>query len=126
MSNNSQVYKRAQTDLKKKCQGIEINAKSIITVLRYDMEIVDLTQVKGEAQKTMALELVRDVVRDAPIPSEQKASLEALTSIPGPLASTVELVIAGTRGELDINLAVNTAAGCLSACIPLCRSACKK
>jgi len=126
MSNNSQIYKSAQTDLKKKCQGIEINSESIITVLRYAMEIVELTQVKGEAQKTMALELVTDVVRDAPISLEQKASLEALTSMPGPLASTVDLVIASTRGELDINLAVSTAVGCLSACIPLCQNMCKK
>ena len=126
MTDNNAIYVQAQKDLKAKCSGLQINSQTIITVLRYAMEIVELTTLKGVQQKDMALKLVRDVVNDAPLPADQKSSLQALCVKDGPLSNTVDLVIAGTRGELDINQAVQTAASCAVSCLPLCLSLCKK
>ena len=120
------VYRKAKQDLQDKCQGLDVNSQTIVTVLRFAMEIVELTDVKGAAQKTMALQLVRDFVRVAPISSDQKAHLEALCAENGPLSNTVDLVIAGTKGELDINKVVQTTASCAVACLPFCMSLCKK
>ena len=105
--------------LKERIGEIEINADTIITILRFAMEVVETTQLKGAAQKTLATRLVRQVVVDAPITdSKEKLLLDMIDA--GVLGNTIELVVDATRGELDSNAAIAVAQGCCAACMKRC------
>jgi hypothetical protein len=97
--------------LKEKIGDMEINADTIIQVLRFAMEVVETTELKGEDQKKLAIKLVREVVVEAPITDEKEKLLLDLIDH-GVLGNTVELIVQASKGELDINAAVAVAKGC--------------
>jgi len=111
MTDNSSQFAVSLFKLKKKIGDMEINAQTIIKVLRFAMEVVETTQVKGEAQRDLAIKLVRQVVVEAPI-SDDKEQLLLNMIDQGILANTIELVVDASKGELDINAAVAVATGC--------------
>ncbi len=111
MAENTNVFKSSMNALKEKVGNMEINAQTVITVLRFAMEVVEATQLKGEAQKELAIKLVRQIVVDAPISDDKEKLLLDMIDA-GILADTVELVVDATKGEVDVNAAVKVAAGC--------------
>jgi len=111
MAENTNVFKTSMKALKEKIGHTEINAQTVITILRFAMEVVETTQLKGEAQKELAIKLVRQVVVEAPISDEKEQLLLNIIDA-GILADTVELVVDATKGDLDVNAAVKVAVGC--------------
>lgn len=111
MSYSDEIFNYCLEELNKKIEGIEINADNIICVLRFAMEVVETTQLKGEAQKEMVVNLVRKVVEVAPISDEkEKLLLDMIDN--GILSNTIELVVSASKGEVDLNAAQKVAAGC--------------
>ena len=97
--------------LNEKIGDMEINAHTIITVTKFSMEVVEATKLKGAAQKELAISLVRQVIVEAPISDEkEKLLLDMIDQ--GILANTIELVVAASKGNLDINMVVAVATGC--------------
>ena len=97
--------------LNEKIGDMEINAHTIITVTKFSMEVVEATKLKGAAQKELAISLVRQVIVEAPISDEkEKLLLDMIDQ--GILANTIELVVAASKGNLDINAVVVVASGC--------------
>ena len=97
--------------LNEKIGDMEINAQTIITVTKFSMEVVEATKLKGAAQKELAISLVRQVIVEAPISDEkEKLLLDMIDQ--GILANTIELVVAASKGNLDINMVVAVATGC--------------
>ena len=109
------IYETCMKKLKEKCANLEINAQTIITVLRFAMEIVETTQLKGAAQKTLVEKLVRQVIVDAPISDDKEKLLLDMVDN-GIIGSTADLVVSATNGELNINAAISTAAVCCKSC----------
>ena len=75
MTENTNVFKSSMNALKEKVGNMEINAQTVITVLRFAMEVVEATQLKGEAQKELAIKLVRQIVVEAPISDDKEKLL---------------------------------------------------
>lgn len=101
--------------LNAKIEGIEINAENIIKVLRFAMEVVEATETKGEEQKDLAIDLLKQVIINAPIADEkEKLLLDMIDE--GILADTIDLVVQASKGELDVNAAVEVAQGCATTC----------
>ena len=99
-------------------KGIEINSKTITTVIKISMEIVEATNLKGEEQKKLVEKLVRKVVKDAPIADEkEKLLLDMIDE--GVVGDVVDLVVAATKGEIDVNAVEKVAVGC---CLPILKS----
>ena len=97
--------------LNEKIGDMEINAQTIMTVTKFSMEVVEATKLKGAAQKELAISLVRQVIVEAPISDEkEKLLLDMIDQ--GILANTIELVVAASKGNLDINMVVAVATGC--------------
>ena len=71
----SNIFESSLKDLKERIGTMEINANTIVTVLRFAMEVVESTQLKGEAQKTLVIKLVKQVVVDAPISDDKEKFL---------------------------------------------------
>ena len=102
---NSKIAKVFFDCLKKlhtKFGNQQLSMQTTIKLVRYSMEIVELTEVKGEEQKTLAIALTRKIVVDAPMKdNEKEAVLEMIDN--GVIDETIELVVSATRGELTIN-----------------------
>jgi hypothetical protein len=97
--------------LEVKLHDVEINVENFMTILRFSMEIVEITQLKGSAQKELALKLVRAVVVGAPISDEkEKLMLDMIDQ--GVLGNTLDLVVEASKGNININAAVKVATGC--------------
>ena len=97
--------------LNEKIGDMEIKAQTIIMVTKFSMEVVEATKLKGAAQKELAISLVRQVIVEAPISDEkEKLLLDMIDQ--GILANTIELVVAASKGNLDINMVVAVATGC--------------
>ena len=112
MENNNSLFAVSLRKLKGKIGDTEINAQTIIKVLRFAMEVVEAApNFKGPAQRDLAIKLVRQIVVEAPISDEkEKLLLDMIDQ--GILANTVELVVAASKGNLDINMVVAVATGC--------------
>jgi len=112
MENNNSLFAVSLHKLKGKIGDTEINAQTIIKVLRFAMEVVEAApNFKGPAQRDLAIKLVRQIVIEAPISDEkEKLLLDMIDQ--GILANTIELVVAASKGNLDINMVVAVATGC--------------
>ena len=81
-------YLDAFNELKLKIKGVKINSGTLINIVRYAMEIVEITKVKGSEQKRMVIELLRDLFdgdeNDLPIPDDAPV-MTATRSAKGPL-----------------------------------------
>ena len=107
MSNNEDVMKM----LKEKIGDMEITADTVISVLKFSMECVELTQLKGEEKKDLAIKLVRQVVEEAPISDEkEKLLLDMIDQ--KVLHGMVDLVVEAKEGKIDINALKQVGTGC--------------
>ena len=108
---SDQLFESCMKQLKEKLVDVVIDNETIMTVLRYAMEIVELTELKGKDQKDFAIKLVRQVVVDAPISDDkEKLLLDIIDS--NIIGNTVDLVVDASRGKLDINAATEVAQTC--------------
>jgi hypothetical protein len=114
MSETDNIFEVCMSELREKVEGIEINADTIIEILKYAMEVVELSKAKGKAQRDLAIKLVRKLIVDAPIADEKEKLLLDLIDN-GILANTVELVVDASKGEVDVNSAAKVAVGCCAA-----------
>ncbi len=99
------------TTLKEKIGDMEINADNITNVLKFAMECVEVTELKGEAKKDLAIKLVRQVVEEAPISDEkEKLLLDMIDQ--KVLHGMVDLVVEAKEGKIDINALKQVGTGC--------------
>ena len=115
-----EIFSQVLTELKSKTSDVEISATTITGVLRLAMEIVETTKLKGTAQKTLVEKLVRQIIVDAPI-SDDKEKLLLDMCDEGILGNTIDIVIAATKGELDINAVVEVAQACCINIVKRCK-----
>lgn len=105
------IFKKAHETLNEKLKDKDIDVGNVMLIVRYAMEIVETTQVKGEQQKDLAVKLIEKIVVDAPISDEkEKLLLDMLKE--GVVASTIDLVVAASRGQLNINKVKEVAMTC--------------
>ena len=91
-----------------KIASVEITPDSIMSLVRYAMEVVELSLLKGTQQKEMVIRLIRRVIIDAPISDERELlCLQMLNA--GVIGNAIDIIVSATRGELQLNNAVETA-----------------
>ena len=113
----STIFDSSLKELKLKTQNIEINAKTIIQVVRFAMEIVEATTLKGKEQKELVEKLVKQIIKDAPISDSKEASLLYMVD-EGIIGDITELVVSASKGELNINAVIEVSKIC---CLGFCR-----
>jgi len=105
------LFEIALADLKALLGETEVTPTTIVVVLRFAMEIVESTKLKGLSQKKLCLRLVRAVVEEAPINAEKKKLLLDLVNL-GILENAVDLVVEASKGQLNINMVIKVSKGC--------------
>ena len=104
-------FDNCMKELKTKLVGVEVSVENFMVIVRFAMEVVEVTQLKGSVQKELAVSLVRTVVVEAPI-SDNKEKLLLDMIDQGVLGNTVDLVVDASRGKLDVNTVIKVATGC--------------
>lgn len=100
------IVKKAKEDFIFKLGNMSITPESIILVLQYAMEIVELTTLTGPEKKTAVMDLVRSAVVDAPMDDHiEKILIEMIDD--GILSHTIDIIVSAARGELHLNAVVN-------------------
>ena len=96
-----------------KIEGIEINAETIMTLLRYAMELVELSEIKGPQQKEMALKLLTLAIEDSCLDASHKETYLNMVKN-GVMATTVDIIVDATKGKLAVNKTIKQAKGILA------------
>ena len=100
------IVEKVKEDFKFKIGNISITPDSIIMILQYAMEIVELTTLSGPEKKAAVIELVRDAVVDAPMDDHVESILLEMID-DGILSHTINVIVSATRGELHLNGVMN-------------------
>lgn len=103
--------------LKNKVRDLGVKKSTLALVVKFTMEAVEKTPLKGKDQKDYALRLIRALVEDLATGDEKDFLLTALDS--GAVGDTIDLIVDATQGKLDINGVIEVAS---TSCIPCCLS----
>ena len=95
---------------RQKIKGIEINAETVMTLLRYAMEIVELSEIKGPEQKEMALKLLTLAIEESCL-EDKETYLNMVKN--GVMGTTVDIIVDATKGKLAVNKTVKKVKGIL-------------
>ena len=99
--------------LLEKSKEVGVKKSTLALLIKYVMEAVENTPLKGAEQKDYALRLIRSLVLDLAEGDDKEYLLIALDS--GSVADTIELIVAASKGELNVNMLVETAT---TSCLP--------
>ena len=113
---NQNVYETTLSKLKVKVSAITIRSSTLHLIIKYVMELVEQTPLKGSEQKEMALKLIRALIVDFTDAEDERVLLQLLDD--GTIGNIIDLIVDATRGRLDINTAVQVTTGCLNRCLP--------
>lgn len=113
----SKIFENSLRELRNRTNDIDINAKTIISVVRFAMEIVEATTLKGEEQRVLVEKLVRQVIVDAPI-NDSKEQILLYMIDQGIVGDIIDLVVSATKGELNVNAAIEISKVC---CLGFCK-----
>jgi len=93
---------------------VPIDTATIMSVVKYAMEIVELTQLKGPEQRELATGLIRQIIVDAPVSdTEEKLLLDMVDH--GVVGNTIDLIADASKGRLEVNAVAEVAVGCCAA-----------
>jgi hypothetical protein len=110
------LYSNALCKLKEKVSGISIRLSTLYLLIKYVMEIIEDTPIKGAEQKELALKLMRALIIDLTEKEEEEVLLKLLND--GTVGNLIDLVVDATRGKLNINAVAKVGSGCFKVCIP--------
>ena len=110
------LYESTLKKLKEKISVISIRSSTLHLVIKYVMELVEKTPLKGNEQKELGLQLIKAIIVDLTAEEDEKVLLKLLED--GTIGNMIDLIVDATRGRLDVNSAVNVTTGCLNRCIP--------
>ena len=99
----SKLFINTYIVLKSKTKDININATTIIHILKLSMELVEqLEDVKGTEQRDFAVLLVREIIDKSNMSQTQKENCLLVIDF-GVLDNVVDFVIDATKGNVGIN-----------------------
>jgi len=109
-----EIYEDAMENLEERIGDLSVTPATIMTILRYAMEVVEITQLKGRKQNELCTKLIKELVIKAPISgSNERLLLDMVNS--GILTDTIDLVVDATHGDIDVNSAIDVAMDCCAA-----------
>tara|TARA_B100000900_G_scaffold410457_2_gene428292 strand:- start:169 stop:588 length:420 start_codon:yes stop_codon:yes gene_type:complete len=110
------LYETTLEKLKVKVSAIKIRSSTLHLIIKYVMELVEQTPLKGSEQKELALKLIKALIIDLTNGEDERVLLELLND--GTIGNMIDLIVDATKGRLDINTAVQVTTGCLNRCLP--------
>jgi len=122
--NVNSFYENSLIILKEKVSNISIRASTLHLIIKYVMEQVEHTPLKGSEQKELALTLIKALIVDLTEGEDEVLLLQLLDN--GAIGNMIDLIVDATKGKLDINTLAQVGSGCLNSCLPYWFSSKKK
>lgn len=110
------IYKACYKTLKSKISVIKIRASTLHLLIKYVMEEIENTPLKGTEQKEMSLKLIRELIIDLTDNEDEEILLKLLDN--GSISNMIDLIVDATKGKLNINSLAETSVGCFSIFLP--------
>lgn len=118
-SNN--IYNSTLEAIKEKISVISIRPNTLYLILKFVMEEVEKTPIKGKEQKEMGLKLIKALIIDLTENEDEKVLLDLLND--GTIGNLMDLIIDVSKGKININKISKVSIGCFKRCYPyLCKS----
>jgi len=110
------IFRNVTEILKKKLANVSIRPNTIHLVIKYIMELVEETPIKGVEQKEFALKVMRELFQDLTEGEDELVLLKLLDD--GSISNIIDLVVDATNGKLNVNTAIETSVSCIGTCLP--------
>ena len=85
-----------------KIASLTIDTNTIMMVLQYAMEAVEVTTLSGHEKKEAVVDMIERAVFDAPMPTEVRNILLEMVN-DGIISHTIDIIISASRGKLNVN-----------------------
>lgn len=112
------IFRNITQIIKKKLENISLRPNTIHLVIKYVMELIEETPIKGVEQKELALKIMRELFKDITEGEDEIVLLKLLDD--GSISNIIELVVDATNGKIDVNTAITTSVNCITTCLPYC------
>ena len=109
------LFRQVTGILKLRVKDISIKPSTLHLVIKYIMELIEETPIKGVAQKEFALKVLRELFKDLTEGEDELVLLKLLDD--GSISNLIDLVVDATNGKLNINAAITTTTSCIATCI---------
>ena len=116
IKNETSLFKNVTEILKQRLRDVSIKPNTLHLIIKYIMELIEETPIKGIAQKEFALKVMRELFQDLTEGEDELVLLKLLDD--GSISNIIDLVVDATNGKLNINAVIKTTTSCMSICIP--------
>ena len=111
------TFEVAYNTFSQKMDGKLIKPENIMIYVKYAMELVELTNLKGAEQKQMVIDIIRKIVKESNLSVENESiCLDFIES--GTLSQTIDIIVDATKGRIDINKPTSLIKRVLLCCLP--------
>lgn len=106
------------SELKNKLDDTSLEPFNLHIILKYVMESVENTPLKGVEQKEFAISLITELVNTRSDNDDKKIAMLTLLD-DGTIGNMIDLVVDATKGKLDVNKLKTFGFKCFTVCFPL-------
>ena len=103
---------------RKKLENVSLRPNTVHLVIKYIIELIEETPLKGVEQKELALKVMRELFKDLTEGEDEIVLLKLLDD--GSISNLIDLVVDATNGKLNMNNTVETTLKCATTCLPYC------
>ena len=124
ITKETSMFQNITEIMKKKLANVSLRPNTIHLVIKYIMELIEETPIKGVEQKEFALKVMRELFKDLTEGEDEIVLLKLLDD--GSISNLIDLVVDATNGKINVNAAIETSVQCVTTCLPLCFRKSKK
>lgn len=121
---NVNIFNASLGILKEKVSLIEIRGSTIHLIIKYVIEELDGTPLKGAEKKEMGLKLIKELVKDLAEGEDEEILLKMIND--GTIGNLIDLIIDATKGKINVNAIAKVSISCMTSCLPYCFPSLKK
>lgn len=107
LQNDDYIINNTLSIIKDKINNIDIRPSTIHLVLKYVMEHIEKTPIKGVKQKHLTLKVIRELIIDLTNGEDERILLLLIDD--GTIGNLIDLIVDVSKGKIDINNVIDTA-----------------
>ena len=98
---SEELSQSVMLEVKASLADVGVKASTLTLIIKYTMEAIEKTPVKGPQQLDFALRIIGDLIQELPETEEKQFLVQTYKN--GGIKDTIELVVDATKGKLNIN-----------------------
>ena len=112
---NKTLYNNCLNTIKNKLSKLDTHLNNIHLLIKYVMETIEETELKGIDQKKLALAIIQDIISEIKNEDEKKRLEELLHN--NTISNIIELIVDATKGKINVNNISLIAGNCIEKCL---------